>query len=432
MQPEAGTIYITPPNSDIFVKDGVMRLRKPLSEQSPKPSVDLFFSTLAEEMGDHAIGVILSGTGSDGAHGVRAVRAGGGLTIVQDPSSAKYDGMPKNAINTGCVDVVLPAENIGPEIVSLIRSPHNLLLLQESDKKRTSLQELLHLLKNRTGVDFKDYKTGTLFRRLNRRMTACGVADLEEYLEYIVKNAQELDLLFRDIMITVTQFFRDKEAFEGLREEVKALLAKKDVGDDIRVWVPGCATGEEAYSIIILFAEAVGGITKLQQNYNFQLFATDIDVEALALARKGAYAEVTLEGVSKGVHERYFRHKDSTFEVLKSLREMVVFSKHNVFDDPPFLRLDLISCRNLLIYFNNSLQNTVLNLFHYALNPNGILLLGKSEALGQSGILFHSVDAKAKIFKRKLISPNEQARAAPKRRTTCPTPLSVRYRPIAC
>ena len=412
MQPEAGMIYITPPNSDLFVKDMALCLRTPPSEHSPKPSVDFFFSTLAEELGDHAIGVILSGTGSDGSHGVRAIRAGGGLTIAQAPETAKYDGMPNNAIETSCVDIILPPDKIGPEIAALIRSPHNLHLLQETDEKRTTIQELMHLLKARSGVDFKDYKTGTLFRRLNRRMTACGVADLDEYLEYIEKNTQELDLLFRDIMITVTQFFRDKEAFAGVKAQIQELLAAKEDDENIRIWVPGCATGEEAYSIVILFAEAAGGISKLQQQYNFQLFATDIDVEALSLARKGVYAETTLEGVDEKLKNRYFRHKENAYEIVKAVRDMVVFSKHNVFDDPPFLRLDLITCRNVLIYFNNKLQSTVMNLFHYALNPNGILFLGKSEALGQSSNLFQSVNTKAKLFRRKLVTPSEQVRTA--------------------
>ncbi len=420
LQPEAGVIYITPPNSDVFVKEGRLRMREPMSEHSPKPSVDLFFSTMAEEMGDHAIGVILSGTGSDGSHGVRAVRAGGGLTIAQEPKTAKYDGMPANAIETGCVDIILPPEKIGPEIAALIRSPHNIHLMQETDEKRTSMQELMHLLKSRSGVDFKDYKSGTLLRRLNRRMTACSVADLDDYLEYVEKNPQELDLLFRDIMITVTQFFRDKDAFDGAKAQIEQMLREKEEDENIRVWVPGCATGEEAYSIVILFAEAAGGLSRLQQNYNFQLFATDIDVDALALARKGVYAETTLEGVDQKIKERYFRHKENAYEIVKAVRDMVVFSKHNVFDDPPFLRLDLITCRNVLIYFNNKLQNTVMNLFHYALNSNGILFLGKSEALGQSGTLFQSINSKAKIFKRKLVSSADHTRTTKLSYSTVP------------
>ena len=409
--PKAGVIYVTPPNNDLFIKNGKLQLREPPSPHSPKPSVDFFFTTLAEELGDHAIGIILSGTGSDGSHGVRAIRAGGGLTIAQTPETAKYDGMPVNAIETGCVDITLPPDQIGTEIASLIRSPHNVHLMQETDEKRTTLQELMHLLKARTRVDFRDYKTGTMFRRLNRRMTACGVPGLDAYLEYVQQQPNELDILFRDMMITVTQFFRDKQAFEGLQSQIVELLKIKQVDGTLRVWVPGCATGEEAYSIVIMFAEAAGGLSRLQQSYRFQLFATDIDMDALTLARKGVYAETTLESMDQVLKDRYFRHKENSYEIVKSVRDMVVFSKHNVFDDPPFLRLDLITCRNLLIYFNNKLQQSVMNLFHYALNPAGVLFLGKSEALGESTNLFHSADSKAKIFKRKIIASAERPRS---------------------
>ncbi|MBP1853548.1 chemotaxis protein CheB [Rhizobium halophytocola] len=410
--PEGGTIYITPPNSDVFVRDGEMHLSRPPSELSPKPSVDYFFATLAQEIGDHAIGVILSGTGSDGSHGVRAVKAEGGLTIAQDPEEAKYDGMPANAIGAGCVDLVLPAAKIGPQILSIIRTPSNLKLLQEEEITRSTMHELLHLLKERSGVDFRDYKSGTLYRRINRRMTACATTSVDDYLDYVKRAPNELDLLFKDIMISVTYFFRDTEAFTSLTSVIKKLLADKGPGSDIRIWIPGCATGEEAYSIVILFAEAAGGIRQLQQNYSFQLFATDIDTDALSLGRKGVYSATTLESMAPDIRDRYFRHKEESYEIIKSVRDMVMFSRHNVFSDPPFLRLDFISCRNLLIYFNAKLQATVMNLFHYALNPNGILYLGKSEALGNAASLFQPIDNRAKIYQRKLVSSYEAIRSA--------------------
>lgn len=282
LEPKAGIVYITPPNNDVFVKSGVINLRKPMSEYSPKPSVDLFFSSLAGEIGECAIGVILSGTGSDGAHGIKAIRAGGGLCIAQNPDTAKYDGMPNKAIETGCVDLILSPDQIGAQLDTIVKSPHKLKIIQETEEKKTALQEILIRLKAQTGVDFKDYKTGTLYRRLNRRMTACSVADIDEYLGYIKKNEQELDFLFRDIMISVTQFFRDKEAFLEIKEKIKDIVSEKDDGESIRIWVPGCATGEEAYSIVMLFAEATGGLSQLQHRYNFQLFATDIDTDALS------------------------------------------------------------------------------------------------------------------------------------------------------
>ncbi|MEM6602741.1 MAG: chemotaxis protein CheB, partial [Pseudomonadota bacterium] len=406
--PKARTIYITPPNCDIIVKDKILRLRELTEEHRPKPSVDLFFSTMAEELGERAIGVIISGTGSDGSHGVKAIRAAGGMSIAQTIDTAKYDGMPNNSINTGCIDLILPPQDIIPKIISYIDAPNHLKTIKVEDEKRTVMQELMHLLKVRSGVDFKDYKEGTISRRLNRRMTACGVSDLEEYLGYVRENHSELDCFFRDIMITVTRYFRDKESFDTLNDNIQNIIYQKQETDPIRIWVPGCATGEEAYSIVILFAEAVGGINRLKQNYDFQLFATDIDVETLAIARKGVSSLSALDEIPENLKNKYFNMKEDRFEVIKPVRDMVVFSKHNVFDDPPFLRLDLISCRNLLIYFNNKLQNTVMGLFHYALNPSGLIFLGKSEALGESSKLFTSVNNKAKIFRRKLISTNEK------------------------
>ncbi|MFK7974888.1 MAG: chemotaxis protein CheB [Halioglobus sp.] len=404
-KPEPNVMYITPPNSDVLVDNGVLRLRAPMSELTPKPSVDYFFATLAEDQGDHAIGVILSGTGSDGSHGVRAIRAAGGLTMAQQPTSAKYDGMPSSAIATGCVDVILTAKKLGSGIAHVISSPRNLKLLQE-EHQRTDIQELLFLVKQRSGVDFKDYKAGTLHRRISRRMAACGTPDLTQYLEFVAESPPELDNLYGDILISVTNFFRDTEAFSALKEQVESILAAKDPGDGIRVWVPGCATGEEAYSVVILFAEAAGGLARLQE-YNFQMFATDLDSDILSLARKGQYAEATLDKLTPELREKYFRHKDGAREIVKGVRDMVLFSRHNVLEDPPFMRLDLVSCRNLLIYFNSNLQLNVLGLFHYALSANGILFLGQSETLGQSANLFQTVDSKAKIYRRKLISSRD-------------------------
>ena len=401
-KPQADVIYITPPDSDVFVANGTLHLRAPESEFSPKPSVDYFFSTLAEDLKDRAIGIILSGTGSDGSHGVRAIRAVGGITIAQEVKTAKFDGMPGSAIDTGCVDIILPPEKMGEQVASIIASPRSLELLQE-ETQRTDIQELLYLLKERCGVDFNNYKTGTLYRRIDRRMAACSVAGLDGYLSYVRENKQELDELYSDILISVTNFFRDGDAFDALKTTIQEIIKNKEKGDPIRVWVPGCATGEEAYSLVILFAEALGGLRKLSE-YNFQLFASDIGSNILSQARKGIYPRITLENVDPHIKDSYFRSRDNSYEIIKGIRDYVVFSKHNVFEDPPFLRLDLISCRNLLIYFNAKLQSTVMSLFHYALQQNGFLFLGKSESLGHSTNLFQAIDNKSKIFKRNLIT----------------------------
>ncbi|MBA4749704.1 MAG: hypothetical protein H2057_03685 [Alphaproteobacteria bacterium] len=386
-----------------------MYLPQPISPISPKPSVDNFFTSLAESAGDHAIGIILSGTGSDGAHGMRAIRAVGGITIAQEPITAKYDGMPKSAIETGCVDLVLPLKSMIQELFKIMRTPNHLRILKGDDIQRTNIQELLHLLKERHSVDFKDYKTGTLYRRINRRMAACNVYNLNEYLEHIHKNSEELNTLFKDIMISVTNFFRDADCFGDLKESIVEIVKNKAPNEPMRVWVPGCATGEEAYSIAILFAEACGGITAMSKKFRLQIFATDIDTDALTRARKGIYPESTLSNVEVAVRERYFRTRENAYEITKPLRDLVVFSRHNVFEDPPFLRMDLIACRNLLIYFNAKLQHSVLSLFHYAMQPDGVFFLGKSESLGHSVNLFQILDSKHKLYKRKLVSSGEYA-----------------------
>ncbi|MFO0374906.1 MAG: CheR family methyltransferase [Alphaproteobacteria bacterium] len=408
--PEPNVMYVTPPNSDVFAEDGVLYLRQPISQISPKPSVDNFFTSLAESVGDHAIGIILSGTGSDGAHGVRAIRAVGGITIAQEPTDAKYNGMPKSAIETGCVDFVLPLKDINNELFKAMRTPNHLRRLKGDDIQRTNIQELLYLIKERNNVDFKDYKTGTLYRRINRRMAACNVYNLNEYLEYIHNTPEELDILFKDIMISVTNFFRDADCFNAIKEVIQDIVNTKSSNDSIRVWIPGCATGEEAYSIAILFAEACGGIAPMNKKFRLQIFATDIDTDALARARKGIYPEATLANVEVALREHYFRTRDNAYEITKPLRDLVVFSRHNVFEDPPFLRMDLIACRNLLIYFNTKLQHSVLSLFHYAMQPEGIMFLGKSESLGHSANLFQTLDSKHRLYKRKLVSSGDYSK----------------------
>jgi len=403
--PEAGKIYITPPNTNLVVEHGQLRLRPPVSELSPKPSVDILFDSLAECVGDHAIGIILSGTGSDGAHGVRAIRAAGGLTIAQEPGSAKYDSMPRKAIETRCIDLIVKPAEMFSEIKKQIPSQGSTASwIRVNDSEQVNIQELIFRLKKRSGVDFSEYKVGTLYRRIDRQMAACGATSLEEYFEAIDHDPQKLDQLFRDILINVTSFFRDGEAFDAARKVAAEILSAKEANASIRVWVAGCSTGEEAYSLAILFSEAAGGVDALIRNYKFQIFATDIDQEALVRARKGAYSEVSLAFVNPEIRSKYFTMKDGCYEVIKAVRGLVVFSVHNVFEDPPFLRLDLISCRNLLIYFNPKLQQKVFELFHYALSIGGVLFLGKSESLGQASSLFVAHDTRCKIFKPKRVA----------------------------
>lgn len=393
---EPNVIHITPPNNDLDIHDGVLALREPHAAIGPKPSADYFFASLAEDQGENAIGIILSGTGSDGAHGVRAIKAAGGITMAQDEETARYSGMPRAAVETGCVDFILPPDRMGEELVELLTNPKRAQVLAE-DENSDSVQRLLMMVKHRLGVDFTGYKKTTILRRVKRRMAACRCEELNDYLAYVNEMPQELEALRNDILISVTSFFRDEDAYETLRKIIPDLVRDKKPGDTIRAWVPACASGEEAYSIAILLAEELGDSLG---NYQVQIFATDVDADALARARKALYPDAALKNISREMLSRYFLARGGYYQVVKSVRDMIVFAKHDLIQDPPFLRIDLISCRNLLIYFNAALQQKVINLFHYALNPGKYLLLGKSETIGAATARFHTVDKKWKLFRR--------------------------------
>ncbi|GAB4337487.1 MAG: hypothetical protein OHK0038_15930 [Flammeovirgaceae bacterium] len=395
----AGKIYITPPDSDIYIRKNFFVLEKPASTTGPKPSVDSFFSSLALEKASKAIGIILSGTGSDGAAGIRAIKQVGGTTIAQEPQTAKYDGMPIAAIETGQVDLVLSPDKIGEELKEILQFPVNRILINEnSEEKGTDLDKLLRLISKRTGTDFTNYKPSTICRRLEKRIAELKLDSVANYLLYIEKQQDELDILFQNILIGVTAFFRDIEAFNSLEKYLSKIFATKKKGDPIRVWVTGCATGEEAYSIALLIAKLA---SNRLQDYDIQIFATDIDEKAINFARKGIYQKNVVENVPDDLLQMYFLRKGDEYEVVKSIRQMILFSKHDVTSNPPFLKLDLISCRNLLIYFGQNLQKHVIPIFHYALNPDGFLFLGKSETVGQFSDLFTTIEGKTKIFQRK-------------------------------
>lgn len=407
MRVEPNVIHITPPNTDLDIEDGTLLLREPHAAIGPKPSADYFFSSLAEDQGENAVGIILSGTGSDGAHGIRAVKAAGGITMAQNEDTARYAGMPRAAVETGCVDFVLAPERMGGELVELLLNPRRAQLLAE-DENSDAVQRLLHMVKHRLGVDFTGYKKTTILRRIKRRMAACRTGTLEEYLSHVNDAPQELEALRNDILISVTSFFRDDEAYDALSKVIPDLVRDKKPGDTIRVWVPACASGEEAYSLAILLAEELGDQLG---NYQVQIFATDVDADALARARKALYPDAALKTMSRAMLSRYFLARGGYYQVVKSVRDMIVFAKHDLIQDPPFLRIDLISCRNLLIYFDGALQQKVINIFHYALNPGKYLLLGKSETVGSATSRFHTVDKKWKLFRRLgegRIQPREQ------------------------
>ena len=399
--PNPDTVYIGPPNGDIFIKDGKLALRKPLSEIGPKPSVDYLFTSMAEELGEGAIGVVLSGTGSDGAHGVRAINAAGGICIAQSPDSAKYDSMPQAAIKAG-VDLVLAPAEIAAQLVNVAKRPR--LSVSEKlepdgkDESADPLKTVMRKIYERSKMDFSNYKEATLTRQIERRMAALQTNRLPDYLSVISDTPTELDVLATSFLVCVTSFFRDAEAFKKFTLALQKLMEKKQPGEDIRIWVPGCATGEEAYSIAIILAEILGA--KLD-DHKVQIFATDINKDATSFGRKAIYPETSLEGMDKTLLQKYFRAKDRLFLVDRKIRDMVVFANHDLIQDPPFVRMDVITCRNLLIYFKTGLQEKVFRLFHYALNPSGLLFLGSSESVGQASHYFDETDRKYKLFQRR-------------------------------
>lgn len=404
-RPEAGIIYVVSANINALIKEGVFYTTAIKPHVGPKPSINDFFISLASDAREGAVGIVLSGTGSDGTAGLRAIMAAGGVTMAQTPVSAKYNGMPKSALDAGVIDYVLDVEEMAPRLAELARieRPH-LKANHEAVPER-----LLALLKEHQQLDFSGYKKGTLSRRIRRRLIAANVADMQQYLQLVETNPNELAQLGRDILISVTAFVRDKTAFDALYGAVNSLIQKAG-REPVRVWVAGCATGEEAYSIALMIADAKerhGALSRV-----VQIFATDIDEDALEIARRGHYIGAALEALPTEWVTRYFIETEHTFEVNKELRDMIVFAKHNLVDDPPFLRLNLVSCRNVLIYFDNELQSRVLQRFHFGLKANGVLFLGRSESIAQTESLFTPLDRRERLFRKQGESLEQPVRTS--------------------
>lgn len=398
---EPNTIYITPPQMDVTVVGDQLHLSAANEQSVPKPSVNSLFVSLAEEKKELAIGIVMSGTGSDGAHGIKKIRAMGGMTIAQEPGTATYDGMPLAAIRTDCVDLILTPEAIGEHLQKLCSDyPYRQQLALEHAEVKDNLSDLLNLVREQCGVSFKQYKKATLKRRIERRMLACGFNEFEKYVDYAKEHTAEVQLLFKDVLISVTEFFRDLPHFEVLSEIIAKILQDKSHKGPVRFWSVGCATGEEAYSLAILLAEAVGGPEKLGEQ-NYQVFATDVDTDALTVARRGVYDHASMVNIPEKYIDKYFIKRHDTYEVIKPIKDIMLFAAHNIIDDPPFLRIDLITCRNLLIYFEPDLQKKIYSIFHYALRPKSYMFLGKSESISQAAQLFHPVHSQDKIFQRR-------------------------------
>jgi two-component system CheB/CheR fusion protein len=403
LPPKADTIYVAPPNSDVTVTNGKLHVSKPTNTVGPKPSVDRFFVSLADDQEDRAIGIILSGTGSDGARGIKAIKAAGGITIAQEPKSAKYDSMPNAAIRAGGADLVLPPHEIAHQLIAIVQRPRASIADDIDEAPPSSIRGIIRQIAAHTGMDFSNYKDATISRQILRRMAAMQIPSLEAYGEHIAQNRHELSELAGNFLICVTSFFRDPDSFEAVRRNLRDVLKNKQAGDDIRVWIPGCATGEEVYTVAIILAEELG---EYRDKYRIQLFATDINSESVATARAGIYPEAALSELDSQLIARYFSAKDGMYRIDQCLRDMTLFARQDLVQDPPFVRLDMISCRNLLIYFKAELQERVMKIFHYSLANNGILFLGKSEAVGRLGNLFSEKDRKHKIFiKRPVASP---------------------------
>lgn len=389
------TVYITPPDKQIIVEKGKIKLRKIESAIGPKPSIDTFFTSLAESMSVPTIGIILSGTGSDGSIGIQQLKKAGGFIIIQDPDTAKYDGMPRSAIQTGVYDAILAPDQMGNRIAAHISGKNE----TGEDIIINDLDHIFRRLSERTGTDFSHYKRATINRRLRKRMDNLDIKSIEDYNAYMHYNPEEAGIMFQTILIGVTSFFRDNEAFESLRSVLREQLKKYTSTNIYRVWVPGCSTGAEAYSITIILQE----LLKEQNDApKIQIFASDIDEEAIQIARNGVYDDDMLRGVDPDLVMEYFTAlPDEKWEVNKAVRAVVLFSKHDLTKNPPFLKINLISCRNLLIYFDDVLQKKILPMFHYSLNENGVLFLGKSETTGSSEKLFSAADSKNKIYQRR-------------------------------
>ena len=400
-QIEPNHIYVILPNTTLTIADDKLQIAKPVAQRGLRTPIDSFFLSLAETKGESAACVILSGTGSDGTLGLRAIKEHGGLTIAQD--GAEYDGMMRSAVGTGLVDFIVPAQDIAAKLCEYFQHLAEIDGRKGSDGVRPEatdhLTQIAALLRTRTGHDFSGYKDKTVARRVQRRMQVLQIDEVPEFIERLRKDPQELDALLQDLLIGVTNFFRDPKAFEALEKSViPRLFEGKGSEDTVRVWVPGCSTGEEAYSIAILLREHM---PKGQGAPKLQIFASDIDEEALHIARAGRFPAAIAKDIPPKRLERYFVREDGTYRIASDLREICLFSAHNLLRDAPFSKLDLISCRNLLIYLSPELQNRLIPLFHYALNESGFLFLGTSENVTRHSRLFATVDKAHRIFQRR-------------------------------
>ncbi|MFO7828025.1 MAG: CheR family methyltransferase, partial [Bacteroidales bacterium] len=406
MPVKQNVVYVIPPNKTMSILKGVLHLFDPIEVRGLRLPIDYFLKTLADDQHERAVAVILSGMGSDGSIGIRNIKEQNGIVMVQEPSSAKFDSMPQNAIESVVVDIVAPAKELPLMLHDFFKRIPFLKSDQVIDNKdKSSLEKIIILLRSHTGNDFSMYKKNSIYRRIERRMGVHKIDKINSYVHFLQENPKEMYILFKELLIGVTSFFRDPGLWEKLKETViPDLLNGLQEGTNLRAWVPGCSTGEEAYSLAMAFKEAIEKKDH-QNDISLQIFATDLDADAIDAARKGVFAENISANVSPERLSRFFVKTEDGYRIKTEIREMVVFAKHNIIMDAPFTKMDIVSCRNVLIYMEPELQKKILGLFSYSINPNGVIVLGSSETLGTQNHLFSTVDAKLKIFKH---SPNAQ------------------------
>jgi two-component system, chemotaxis family, CheB/CheR fusion protein len=394
---EPDKLYVIPPNRDMGILNGELQLIEPLEPHGLRLPINFFLKNLADDQKENSIAIILSGFGSDGSTGLRAIKAEGGMVMAQDPDTADSQSMPQSAINTKLVDFILPPEKMPKQLMSYVDSSRITLkkILTPEEETRQAIKKILMLIRNRTGHDFSLYKENTVYRRIGRRMNIHQIEKTSNYLRYLQENHHEIEILFKELLINVTSFFRDSAAFYALKNVIRELITEKS-DYTLRVWVPGCSTGEEVYSIAIIIHEIMEESGK---NLEVQIFGTDIDKDAIKTARSGSYPRTISPDVSKERLKKYFIEKTNEYVIKNDIREMVVFAPHDVLKDPPFTKLDILSCRNLLIYLKTEAQRIALSNFNYALNGAGILFLGPSESVGGFIDAFTSVDKKWRIYK---------------------------------
>jgi len=401
-------LYVIPPNKSMSILHGVLHLFNPIEERGMRLPINYFFTALADDQHENAIGVILSGMGSDGSEGVRNIKDRNGIVLVQDPGSAKFDSMPRNAIDSVSVDIIAPPAELPARLLALLKHTVSIPKIPDEDHQlQSALEKILILLRHRTGNDFSLYKHNTIYRRIERRMHVHKIEKINAYVQFLQENPKEIDILFKELLIGVTNFFRDTAVWEKLKDTIlPALITKQSDGTALRAWIPGCSTGEEAYSLAIIFKEVIEKLNP-HGNISLQIFATDLDNNAIDAARKGIFTSSIKSEVSPSRLNRFFTSIETGYQINTEIREMIIFAQHNIIMHPPFSKIHLLSCRNLLIYLDNELQRKLIALFYYSINQAGILILGSAETLGSQASLFIPIDPKLKIYKRSstILSP---------------------------